>query len=242
MSKKTVIIVTTCTILSLIVIMICVYFEWMYTKSELNLCQWITSDMGIHYLLGFAGSIASSVIAAVLFLIGVQHIIDDIKTKSQDTAEINFTRSIVAKEMHEDARQCFKWITGNRHKKELLVNQYFAGCIFDNLSLEREDFSDCNFNDASFENTELTEAVFCRSTFSNARFVGASLSYANFKDAEIDVSLLREANCLWKAIMPDGNIYDGSFGLLGDTEYAKKMGLDISDPDQFKEFYFGSTG
>ena len=37
--------------------------------------------------------------------------------------------------------------------------------------------------------------------------------------------------------MPNGSYYDGRFNLVGDLKKEKKMGYDLSDVNQYNQFY-----
>lgn len=235
-SRKIMIIVIACLTIGIFLIGSCIVGEW-YLTSEVTFRQWIVGASGIRYILGLIGSFASSLVSASVFLIGVEFIIEKTKNQEDEERRINILRDSISKEMRVDSKKCLEKLNFYENKEALLINQFFAGCDFGDMTLDGEKFSGTNFEGACFTNASMIGANLTGCILIKADLKNAKLSYADFTNASIDILTLEQAHSLWKAKMPNGSYYDGRYNLIGDIEMAKKMGYDLSDMNQFKQFY-----
>lgn len=235
-SRKIMIIVIACLTIGIFLIGSCIVGEW-YLTSEVTFRQWIVGASGIRYILGLVGSFASSLVSASVFLIGVEFIIEKTKNQEDEERRINILRDSISKEMRVDSKKCLEKLNFYENKEALLINQFFAGCDFGDMTLDGENFSGTNFEGACFTNASMIGANLTGCILIKADLKNAKLSYADFTNASIDILTLEQAHSLWKAKMPNGSYYDGRYNLIGDIEMAKKMGYDLSDMNQFKQFY-----
>lgn len=73
--------------------------------------------------------------------------------------------------------------------------------------------------------------------FGKTQLQKSSLRYANFTNAKnLSNEQLVQAYALMRAIMPDGNLYDGRFNLPRDIEHANQNGFDASDSQSMAEY------
>jgi len=93
--------------------------------------------------------------------------------------------------------------------------------------LSYANLSSVNLSNADLEGARLTEAKLC----------GTDLSFANLEGTTLEVSQLVQAHALYKAIMPDGRVYDGRLNLKGDLDMALSRGINVDDPSAMAEFY-----
>ncbi len=78
-----------------------------------------------------------------------------------------------------------------------------------------------------------------RADLRRANLTEADLTSADLSSAEVTDEQLSQAERLHKAIMPDGNRYDGRFELPGDIEAARKAGIDTNDAEALARWYTG---
>lgn len=235
-SKKIMIIVIACLTIGIFLIGGCIVGEW-YLTSEVTFRQWIVGASGIRYVLGLIGSFAASLVSASVFLVGVEFIIEKTKNQEDEEKRISILRDSISKEMRVNSKECLDKLNTYDNKEALLTNQFFAGCDFEEMVLDGENFSGTNFEGACFINASMIGADLTGCILMKADFTNAKLSYADFTNASIDILILEHAHSLWKAKMPNGSYYDGRFNLVGDLEMAKKMGYDLSDVNQYNQFY-----
>ena len=89
-----------------------------------------------------------------------------------------------------------------------------------------------NLKRVGFWNTNL-EGAFLQ----GANMQGAIIAFANLKNAKVTREQLKTCSALQGTILPDGNLYDGSFQLEGDFENAKACGIDVHVPSAMQEWY-----
>jgi uncharacterized protein YjbI with pentapeptide repeats len=104
---------------------------------------------------------------------------------------------------------------------------------FHQADLESADLCMANLQDAKLTRTNLRSA-----NFSHADLAGADLYKADLRGARnLTREQLLRVRRLWGAIMPDGETYDGRYGLPGDLGQARWAKVDLNDPKAMAGFY-----
>jgi uncharacterized protein YjbI with pentapeptide repeats len=109
----------------------------------------------------------------------------------------------------------------------------------------RGTFSGGHLSAANLSNARLSgifyEVDFSGAELHHAQFQGASLVNADLTDARnMYEDNLRLARRLRGTRMPDGERYDGRFELIGDIDDARKVGVDLTDPNAAAQFFSGA--
>lgn len=235
--KKFKLIIIICVVIGFMFIIGGLLLKWKVTFNNNFFC-WIGSPEGLTHLADMVGSLGISLLSATIFLVGVEWIIEKSKIKENFDKSILIQRKIIAREMRENPKVCYDKLRSSTENREALLNgQFFAGCNFSGIDFDGEDFSGTNFLGADFSNSSFIGTSFRSCNMNDVKFINSKLTHADFTGATLDIKKLKLANSLWMAILPDGNLYDGSFDLKGDIEIAKDKGYDLANTEQRKEFF-----
>lgn len=120
----------------------------------------------------------------------------------------------------------------------LFNNQFFRGCNWSGLRLDRFDFSESDLTNCDLSNASLVETNLKGCTLKDVNFNGTVLTCTNLKDTDITEDQLKTASSLWNSIMPNGEKFDGRFILDGDVKEAAKYGYDIINDVNAKNVFF----
>ncbi len=121
-----------------------------------------------------------------------------------------------------------------------------------NAILERAVLAEVDFEGANLEGAILMSADLRRARLVNVNFQGAKLWDASMQDANLEGAnlkgagltddQLRQTSSLWRSIMPDGNLYDGTLQLPGDREKAQAKGVDFNSQSAMDNWYLNGEG
>jgi uncharacterized protein YjbI with pentapeptide repeats len=143
------------------------------------------------------------------------------------------------------------WLLDGSLKRVFLVeanleNNSFSGAnlqraIMDSAKLKNTTWFDADLEGAFMDHADLRNATLSMQmpdlSITEAKLKGVTLSFAKLQGAEISNSQFVQLRSLWKAIMPNGNRYDGRFKLSDDIELHNKSAKDIADPIEWAFFY-----
>ncbi len=111
--------------------------------------------------------------------------------------------------------------------EELRVLGHLADESLVGRNLRGSHLQDANLYQANLREVDLT----------NANLLDADLVEAILTDAKVSDEQLASCHIMWKAIMRDGNRYDGRYNLKGDIALARKRGFNPNDPQSMAEYY-----
>ena len=111
--------------------------------------------------------------------------------------------------------------------EELRVLGELANGSLSGLSLRGSNWKEANLYKADLSDTDLTNAI----------LEDADLVLANLRSAKLSTEQMASTFCMYKAIMPDGQLYDGRFNLPGDLDHATRSGVDIKSKEAMAAWY-----
>ncbi len=113
--------------------------------------------------------------------------------------------------------------------------------ILDFAILQRTEWTNSNLERAFMTFADLRGAEFKPRDEEDlslpAKMNGVSLHFANLLGASISTDQLKVVNSLWRAIMPDGQRYDGRYNLQGDIDIYTKYSSNTPTSGELAKFY-----
>ncbi len=194
-------------------------------------------------------------VAITVFIIDTMYRIrSDTERKKVLIAKLGSKNNAVASDaLHElDAEG---WLLDGSLQRAFLTSCNLDGNSFTGADLRRVSFSFASLRDTSWFEADLQGAFLDHTDLSNATLsmhaidthyaeadlTGATLSSANLSGAKVRHEQLCKVRSLWKAKMPDGNLYDGRYNLREDIELFLKYSRNPNDPREWAHFYGIST-
>lgn len=115
---------------------------------------------------------------------------------------------------------------------------YLSGANLRNANLTEANLMGADLGQVNFENAVLTRAILRAAILGRINFQNADLRAANMQRTRyVSIERLSKAYAMRHAILPDGNLYDGRFNLVGDILAAQEAGINLDDPLQREAFY-----
>jgi len=135
------------------------------------------------------------------------------------------------------------WLSDGSLRNIALCQAELQGADLMKADLSHADLHQAHLEYADLSMADLRCAKFTRANLhgvnlSNAQLTRADFYKANLRDAHnLSDDQLSQANRLWGATMPDGELYDGRYNLAGDLAFAQWAKVDVDDPAAMAEFY-----
>ena len=115
---------------------------------------------------------------------------------------------------------------------------YLSGANLHNANLTEANLMGADLGCVNLESAVLTRAILRAAILGRVNFQNADLRAANMQRTRyLSLDNLSTAYAMRHAILPDGNLYDGRFNLVGDILAAQEVGINLDDPLQRKAFY-----
>lgn len=152
--------------------------------------------------------------------------------------------------LHELAAQ--GWLSDGSLQRAFLLSCNLDGNSFTGADFRRASFSFGSLRDTTWFEADLQGAYLDHTDLSNAtlsmpadiphRYIeadltGALLFDANLAGAEVRHEQLCRARSLCRAIMPDGQLYDGRYNLPEDVERFLKFACNPNNPMEWAKYY-----
>ena len=120
----------------------------------------------------------------------------------------------------------------------------FSKCDLSQSILKGLDLKGCDFSGATLDGANLEGANLGATDLRYANLIKAYFSLADLRKADLEEAKVSDdeisgCNILFGTTMPDGNLYDGRFNLLGDIYLARKEGIDPDNAEAMERFYAG---
>lgn len=112
-----------------------------------------------------------------------------------------------------------------------------GGANLRQTELQNANLIDAKLTDADLRESNLGSADLRCANLSGSNLHGAWLAFADLRDAQVTIEHLTKVRSLQGALMPDGSDYDGRFGLDGDLENARALGVDTGDLKAMAHYY-----
>jgi hypothetical protein len=143
------------------------------------------------------------------------------------------------------------WLSDGSLVKAYLGSCNLDGNTFSGADLRRVSFSFASLKDTKWLEADLTGAFLDHANltkatlsvhavgphFAEANLTDAFLAHANLGLANVRPEQLCRVRTLWRAIMPNGLLYDGCYNLRDDIEHYLKFATDPSDPQEWASYY-----
>ena len=143
------------------------------------------------------------------------------------------------------------WLSDGSLNQAFLISCNLDGNSFSGADLRRVSFSfaslrettwfEADLQGAFLDHADLTNATLSMHAvdthFAEADLTGATLSNANLSGAKVRHEQLRKVRSLWKAKMPNGELYDGRYNLQSDVELFLKYSRNPNDSQEWATFY-----
>ncbi|MBN1311942.1 MAG: pentapeptide repeat-containing protein [Anaerolineae bacterium] len=121
----------------------------------------------------------------------------------------------------------------------------FSGADLRRVSLSYASLQDTQWFETDLRDAFLDHAMLCNASLSmhdgpyypEANLTGATLSHADLSKARVRHEQLCRLRSLWRATMPDGQIYDGRYNLSEDIHLYLKFARNPNNPQEWAEFY-----
>jgi len=194
-------------------------------------------------------------VAITVFIIDTMYRIrSDTERKKVLIAKLGSKNNAVASEaLHE--LEAEGWLSDGSLKKAFLTSCNLDGNSFTGADLRQISFSFASLRETTWFEADLQGAFLDHADLSNATLsmhavdahfaeadlTGATLSSANLSGAKVRHEQLRKARSLWKAKMPNGELYDGRYNFREDIELFLKYSRNPNDPQEWASFYGVST-
>ena len=214
------------------------FFLWIYYRLAFDaLISNIVTD-----LLGAA--------IAILVIDTTYRLRSDKEQKKVLISKLGSHNNVVATEaLHE--LNAKGWLSDGSVQGAFLLSSNLDGNSFTGADLRRVIFSfsslrsttwfEADLRGASLDHTDLSDATLSMHAvgphYTEADLTGASLTNTNLTRAKIRSEQLCRASSLHDATMPDGELYDGRFNLVGDIDLFFKLKRDPNDPKAWASFY-----
>ncbi len=143
------------------------------------------------------------------------------------------------------------WLSDGSLQKAFLIsanldNNSFTGAslrqaVFSFASLKNTKWFEADLEGAFLDNVDLqgaslsTHAIgphYAEADLANATFTNANLAGASVRNEQ-----LCKARSLWRAVMPNGKIYDGRYNFTDDINLHLEFARDPTDPIEWAQFY-----
>lgn len=190
-------------------------------------------------------------VAITVFIIDTMYRVrSDTERKKVLIAKLGSKNNAVATDaLHE--LEAEGWLSDGSLNRAFLISCNLDGNSFSNADLRRVSFSfatlrettwlEADLQGAFLDHVDLTNATLSMHAvdthFAEADLTGATLSSANLSGAKVRHEQLRKARSLWKAKMPNGELYDGRYNLQSDVELFLKYSRNPNDPQEWAIFY-----
>jgi len=135
------------------------------------------------------------------------------------------------------------WLEDGSLSGVALCHAHFRGADLFNANLSGVDLHQADLSWAELSMANLGGALLVRAQLQSANLSrtcleGADLFKANLLGVRnLELDQLRSVNRLFGAIMPDAEIYDGRYNLIGDLEFARWGRVDLNDPQAIADFF-----
>jgi len=134
------------------------------------------------------------------------------------------------------------WLADGSLNNVPLCHAHMEGADLMQAALRKADMHQAHLNWADLSMADLSGSDLSRvnmqgANLSQANLSGVDLFKANLQDARnLTDAQLFQARRLYGAIMPNGNTYDGRYGLPGDLDFARWGKVDVNDPQAMAQF------
>lgn len=240
--KKKYIIIIVCLVVGLLLFLSGFVYAWMHyneiTKNSIDFLSWTFSYSGLSRLFSSLEDLGIGLIGSVIFLLLVDWTIKNAEKRIIDATDKKSKRAEIARDMRNNPKQTLKTYQSSESAEGLFNNQFFRGCNWSGLRLDRFDFSESDLTDCNLSNASLVETNLRGCTLKDVNFNKTVLTCTNLKDTDITEDQLKTASSLWNSIMPNGEKFDGRFILDGDVKEAAKYGYDIINDSNAKIVFF----
>ncbi len=190
-------------------------------------------------------------VAITVFIIDTMYRVrSDTERKKVLIAKLGSKNNAVATDaLHE--LEAEGWLADGSLNRAFLTSCNLDGNSFSGADLRRVSFSfaslrettwfEADLQGAFLDHVDLTNATLSMHAvdthFAEADLAGATLSNANLSGAKVRHEQLRKTRSLWKAKMPNGELYDGRYNLQADIELFLKYSRNPNDPQEWAIFY-----
>lgn len=242
MNKKLVwITVGICLTVGLFLFGIGVFMQWeTYSKADYSnsIIIWLKSPEGLLILGVAVETFAINLISSIVFLIAVDFVIDRNVKRVEKRLSLEKTERDVLTLIRTDPQEALRIIHVDVANYHILAGQFLGGCDFSNLILDGLDLSGADLHGVKLTSTSLIGTNLTNCNLSQTDFSNSNLAKAILFGAKVDEEKLKQAYSLRETIMPNGEKYNGEYGLLGDAAEAKKLNIDLKNEDG-KIAYYG---
>ena len=143
------------------------------------------------------------------------------------------------------------WLSDGSVQGAFLTSCNLDGNSFSGADSRRVFFSfasllDTTWFEADLKGAFLDHAILCNATlsmhavgphFTEADLTGATLTNTDLTGAKVRHEQLCRVKSLWRAIMPDGQVYNGCYNLWEDIQLYLKFARNPNDPQEWADFY-----
>ena len=143
------------------------------------------------------------------------------------------------------------WLSDGSLNRVFLISCNLDGNSFTGADLRQVSFSfsslrettwfEVDLQGAFLDHADLTNATLSMHDFdkhfAEADLTGVTLFSANLSGAKVRHEQLRKVRSLWKAKMPNGELYDGRYNLQADMEQFLKYSRNPNDPQEWATYY-----
>jgi uncharacterized protein YjbI with pentapeptide repeats len=143
------------------------------------------------------------------------------------------------------------WLSDGSLQSAFLTSCNLDGNSFSGADLRRVSFSFASLRDTTWFEADLQGAFLDYADLSNATLsmhavgphfteadlTGSTLTNANLSGAKVRHEQLCRVRSLWRATMPDGQIYDGRYSLTNDIELFLTYTRNPNNPQEWADFY-----
>ena len=212
---------------------------WYLLPHRVDFWDWLPND-GRAVLLGIGGSLGTNLVAAVVFLVGLQLVIDRRRSAESDSARRVENLELICARLRSGVSgaaavtdlRVYGFLNSGELRGKSLQGCAVQGGDFSNGACAEVDFSSADLRWSKWVGANLQ-----KSKFHDCNLTGADFSFSDLTGAYLTVDQMKECGSLWNATLPDGSRYDGRWQLPLEEARAADLGLSLNNPADRIEFY-----